>query len=101
MNGRLLTACVSAAALFGGVIAASAQEHTLRIQTHYGPETLSGQLAAQFVDDVETMSGGRVDIEMFFSSSVVKLVQPQGCRAAGSLAARRSGPAYRQPGASS
>ncbi|NNG05475.1 MAG: hypothetical protein HKM95_15435, partial [Inquilinus sp.] len=54
--------------------AVGAADYTLRIQTHYAPETVSGKLAQQFVDDVETMSGGRLDIEMFFSSSVVKSV---------------------------
>ena len=60
-------------ALGGGLAGAgaAAQEHTLRIQNHYSPETVSGELIAQFVEDVETMSGGRVEIEMFYSSSVV------------------------------
>ena len=65
-GGVVATAALLAAGLANGVLA---QEHTLRIQTHYAPETLSGELAAQFVDDVQTMSGGRVAIEMFYSSS--------------------------------
>src|SRR3546814_18501865 len=47
-----------------GISGAFAADYTLRIQTHYGPEQTSGKLAQQFVDDVETMSGGRLDIEM-------------------------------------
>ncbi|EPX78668.1 TRAP transporter substrate-binding protein [Salipiger mucosus] len=50
---------------------ALSQEVTLRIQTHYATEHPSGKMAAQFADDVETMSGGEIDIEMFYSSSVV------------------------------
>ena len=74
--------------------AASAQEFTLRIQTHYAPETVSGKLAQQFVDDVETMSGGRVDIEMFFSSSVVKSVETFDAAATGILDGDMTGGAY-------
>ncbi|MGF1474602.1 MAG: TRAP transporter substrate-binding protein [Geminicoccaceae bacterium] len=71
-----------------------AQEHTLRIQTHYAPETPSGQLAAQFVDDVQTMSGGRIAIEMFYSSSVVKSVETFDAAATGILDADMTGGAY-------
>lgn len=51
---------------------AAAQEATLRIQTHQSPESASGKEVAAFVEQVETMSGGTLDIEMFYSSSVVK-----------------------------
>ena len=77
-----------------GVQAASAQDYTLRIQTHYAPETVSGKLAQQFVDDVETMSGGRLDIEMFFSSSVVKSVETFDAAATGILDGDMTGGAY-------
>ncbi len=86
---------------FGAAVAAllaaqtaSAQEYTLRIQTHYAPETVSGKLAQQFVDDVETMSGGRLDIEMFFSSSVVKSVETFDAAATGILDGDMTGGAY-------
>lgn len=62
-------------ALFAGISSASAQEFTLRIQNHQSPESLSGKNIAAWVDDVETMSGGRVDIEMFYSSAIVKSVE--------------------------
>lgn len=61
----------TAAAVAIAASAASAQDVTLRIQTHYATEHPSGILAAQFADDVEVMSGGEIDIEIFFSSSVV------------------------------
>ena len=60
-------------------------DYTLRIQTHYAPEQTSGKLAQQFVDDVEAMSGGRIDIELFFSSSVVKSVETFDAAASGIL----------------
>ena len=46
-----------------------AETTKLRIQTHYAPETVSGKLAAQFADDVQVMSNGEVQIEMFYASS--------------------------------
>lgn len=50
--------------------AASAQT-TLRIQNHQSPESVSGKLIAEWVEQVETMSNGSLDIEMFYSSAVV------------------------------
>ncbi|SIS82242.1 extracellular solute-binding protein (family 7) [Phaeovulum vinaykumarii] len=73
---------------------AAADTVTLRIQTHYAPETVSGRLAAQFVDDVETMSGGAIDIEMFYSSSVVATVEPFDAAANGILDCGMTGGAY-------
>jgi TRAP-type mannitol/chloroaromatic compound transport system substrate-binding protein len=95
-SARLLSGTVLGALLSGlvGVGGADAQEHTLRIQTHYAPETLSGRLAAQFVNDVETMSGGRVKIEMFYSSSVVKSVETFDAAATGILDGDMTGGAY-------
>jgi hypothetical protein len=53
------------------VALASAAEYTLRIQTHHSPEILPGKIFLQFVQDIETNSGGR--IEEFMSSSVTAL----------------------------
>ena len=76
---------------------ASAQDdetYKLRIQTHYGPEQTSGKLAAQFVDDVQTMSNGQLEIEMFYSSSVVKSVETFDAAATGILDCDMTGGAY-------
>ncbi|MEM9148679.1 MAG: TRAP transporter substrate-binding protein [Pseudomonadota bacterium] len=73
---------------------AGAAETTLRIQTHYAPETVSGQLASQFVDDVQTMSGGEISIEIFFSSSVVASVETFDAAANGILDCDMTGGAY-------
>lgn len=89
---RLALGATAIAALSVG--AAGAQEHTLRIQTHYAPETVSGQLATQFVEDVETMSGGRLDIELFYSSSVVATVETFDAAATGILDCDMTGGAY-------
>ena len=89
--GALMTS-VAAASLMAGT--AHAQSVTLRIQSHYAPETVSGQLAQQFADDVETMSGGDIDIEMFFSSSVVATVETFDAAANGILDCDMTGGAY-------
>ena len=91
---RTTTAISTLAAL--GLMAgmAAAQTTNLRIQTHYAPETPSGQLAAQFVDDVQVMSNGEITIEMFYSSSVVKTVETFDAAATGILDCDMTGGAY-------
>ena len=86
-------AAVSILAL-GAASGAQAQEHTLRIQTHFSAESLNGQNAAQFVNDVETMSGGRIKIEMFYSSSVVKSTETFDAAVSGVLDGDMTGGAY-------
>ncbi|HUG60251.1 MAG TPA: C4-dicarboxylate ABC transporter substrate-binding protein, partial [Methylomirabilota bacterium] len=73
---------------------ALAQQTHLRMQTHYGPETLSGKNAAQFVDDVQVMSNGEITIELFFSSSVVASVETFDAAANGILDCDMTGGAY-------
>ena len=51
-------------------LAANAQT-TLRIQTPHAESSPTGELIAQFVDDIETMSGGDIDIEMYYSNALV------------------------------
>ncbi|WP_111536007.1 TRAP transporter substrate-binding protein [Palleronia aestuarii] len=75
-------------------VPATAQSVTLRIQNHYAPDQTSGKLIQQFVEDVETMSGGDIDIEMFFSSSVVKTVETFDAAASGILDCDMTGGAY-------
>ena len=67
---------------------------TLRIQTHYAPETESGRLAAAFVDNVQTMSNGEIAIEMFYSASVVKPTETFDAAASGILDCDMTGGAY-------
>ncbi|WP_159585712.1 TRAP transporter substrate-binding protein [Chelativorans xinjiangense] len=89
---KTLFATTAAAVLFA--TGALAQTTTLRIQTHYAPETPSGQLAAQFVDDVQVMSNGEIQIEMFYSSAVVKTVEAFDAAATGILDCDMTGGAY-------
>ncbi|KPA20560.1 Lactate-binding periplasmic protein precursor [Shimia sp. SK013] len=83
-----------ATALTVGASALSAQTTTLRIQTHFSPETLSGQLAEKYVNDVMEMSGGDIAIEMFYSSSVVKSAETFDAAATGILDCDMTGGAY-------
>ena len=92
MSRKLFVAALAAASLMTG--AAMAQTTSFRIQTHYGPETPSGKLAAEFIDDVQTMSGGDIKIEMFYSSSVVKSVETFDAAANGILDCDMTGGAY-------
>ena len=87
-----LATAIAALMAFGG--GAIAQETTLRIQTHYAPETVSGKLATQYIDDVQTMSNGGIKIEMFYSSSVVKSVETFDAAATGILDCDMTGGAY-------
>lgn len=75
-------------------LALPATAETLRIQTHYAPETTSGKLIGQFVDDVTVMGGGDLTIEMFYSSSVVKTVETFDAAATGILDCDMTGGAY-------
>ena len=72
---RLTSILASAALATVMAVPAYAADVTLRIQTHYASEHPSGKLAATFQDDVQTMSGGEIEIEMFYSSSVVGSVE--------------------------
>ena len=91
---RTIPALMMGAALAIGATGAMAAETTLRIQTHYAPETPSGKLAAQYVNDVETMSNGEIKIEMFYSSSVVKSVETFDAAATGILDCDMTGGGY-------
>lgn len=87
---------IRAAAIGGLTLAASAvaAQTTLRIQTHYAPESVSGKLAAQFVDDIVTMANGDLNVEMFYSSSVVASVETFDAAANGILDCDMTGGAY-------
>lgn len=75
-------------------LTAQAEITKLRIQTHYAPETVSGKLAAQYVDDIQKMSNGEIQVEMFYSSSVVKSVETFDAAATGILDCDMTGGGY-------
>ncbi|MEY1556388.1 TRAP transporter substrate-binding protein [Yoonia sp. R2331] len=91
---KKLTLAGSAAALSMTAAAATAQTTNLRIQTHFSQETLSGQMAAEFIEDVTAMSNGEIQIEMFYASSVVKSAETFDAAATGILDCDMTGGAY-------
>lgn len=74
--------------------AAYAETTTLRIQTHFSPETHNGKAAAKWAEDVNMMSGGEIELEMFYSSSVVKSVETFDAAVNGILDCDMTGGAY-------
>ena len=82
----------SAATLIAGVAAAGPV--TLRVQTHYATEHPTGKMLAQWADDVQTMSGGDITVEMFYSSSVVATTETFDAAINGILDCDATGGAY-------
>ncbi len=91
---KKLTLAASAAALSVAAVAANAQTTNLRIQTHFSQETLSGQMASEFIEDVTAMSNGEIQIEMFYASSVVASAETFDAAATGILDCDMTGGAY-------
>ncbi|MEM1233721.1 MAG: TRAP transporter substrate-binding protein [Pseudomonadota bacterium] len=85
---------LAASALALSAVAATAQTTNLRIQTHFSQETLSGQLAEKFVNDIQEMSNGDIQVEMFYASSVVKSAETFDAAATGILDCDMTGGAY-------
>ncbi|MFD0917194.1 TRAP transporter substrate-binding protein [Pseudahrensia aquimaris] len=84
----------TAVALAAGTSAYAQATTKLRIQTHYAPETTSGKLLTELFENVEKMSNGEIDIEPFYSSSVVKSVETFDAAATGILDCDATGGGY-------
>lgn len=54
-----------------------AQTRVLKMQTAYGSGDIFSDMARQYVDRVEAMSGGRLKIMLYFADAVVKTFQLQ------------------------
>ncbi len=87
----LVTGAATAALM---ATSAFAQEFNLRFQSHYAPDSPQGTQAQAWIDDVQTMSGGRVAIEMFWSSSVVASTEGSDAAGSGILDGEIHGGAY-------
>ena len=83
-----LTAATTLTAYAGG------HSTKLRIQTHFSQETLSGQMAKKYIEDITAMSNGEIEIEMFYASSVVKSAETFDAAATGILDCDMTGGAY-------
>ena len=73
--------------------AASAQTN-IRIHTHFSQEALSGKLAGEFIDDIQTMSNGEIQVEMFYGGALVKSAEIFDAAATGIVDCDMSGGAY-------
>lgn len=95
---KSLTVAAGVAALSAGVaVSANADGHgktKLRIQTHFSQETLSGQLAGEYIENITAMSNGGIEVEMFYASSVVKSAETFDAAATGILDCDMTGGAY-------
>lgn len=90
IKGLAGAACVAALALGSSATA----QTKLRIQTHFSQETLSGQMAAEFIEDIKRMSNGEIEVEMFYASSVVKSAETFDAAATGILDCDMTGGSY-------
>ncbi len=91
---QLIKLIAGAAASVLLTTSAFSAEFDLRMQTQYSAESVSGQLAQEFIDNIRAMSGGRVEIEMFWSSAVVATVEGFDAAAQGILDGEMHGGAY-------
>lgn len=91
---KFITALMGTVMVTGLTTAALSETTNLRIQTHYAPETVSGKLAARYIDDISKMSNGEIQVEMFYSSSVVKSVETFDAAATGILDCDMTGGSY-------
>jgi TRAP-type mannitol/chloroaromatic compound transport system substrate-binding protein len=91
-----MLAGAAALAFMAGSAAADghATKTKLRIQTHFSTETLSGQLAGKFIEDITSMSNGEIEVEMFYSGAVVKAAETFDAAATGILDCDMTGGAY-------
>ena len=80
---KALTLGAAAAALLAAP--SFAQDHKLRIQTHFSANSTPGELIMQFIDDVQTMSGGALEIQMHFNAEVVAQNETLGATSQGIL----------------
>ncbi len=93
LKNAALSATVLAMATVVGT-ATAADSTKLRIQTHFSQEQLSGEMAAEFIEDISSMSNGEIEVEMFYSSAVVKSTETFDAAATGILDCDMTGGAY-------
>ncbi len=91
---RKTTKAIAAVALGLMTSTAMAQTTTLKIQNHQSKEGTQGKLIAEFVENVHAMSGGEIEIEMFYSAAVVKSAETFDAAATGILDCDMTGGGY-------
>ena len=86
MKQFLKTTCsVAVLAAAGVAFSTAASAQSLRIQTHFSAESVPGKIIGQFIDDVTVMSGGRLGVQIHYSSEVVAQNETFGAAAQGIL----------------
>ncbi len=91
---KLVTKILAAGVVAGLMSGTAFAQTKLRIQTHFAQESPSGQLAAEFIDNIQAMSNGEIQVEMFYASSVVKSAETFDAAATGILDCDMTGGAY-------
>ena len=91
---KVTMAAMATTLVAGAAFTANAATTKLRIQTHFSQETLSGQMAMKYIDDIQSMSNGEIEIEMFYASAVVKSAETFDAAATGILDCDMTGGAY-------
>ena len=85
MKHRLITLMAGATVAAAFALPTFAQDYKLRIQTHFSAASTPGELIAQFIDDVQTMSDGALEIQIHYNSEVVAQNETLGAVSQGIL----------------
>jgi TRAP-type mannitol/chloroaromatic compound transport system substrate-binding protein len=79
----------------GAPMVARAQEtFSWRIQTHYSSSSPAGETFQRFINNVDAMSGGRLKMEPYTNSALVKITETINATRSGILDADMSWPGY-------
>lgn len=93
-GGAATAAGAAGAAALGFPMVSKAETTVLKMQGAWGAKDIFNDMAMQYVDDVNAMSGGRLKIDYLVSGAVVKSFQVQDAVSKGVLDAGHSVPVY-------
>ncbi|MDP8994932.1 MAG: TRAP transporter substrate-binding protein [Pseudomonadota bacterium] len=85
---------LTATSLAAPMVARAQETFSWRIQTHYSSGSPAGQTFQRFIDNVATMSDGRLKMEGYTDSSLVKITETLNATRSGILDADMSWPGY-------
>lgn len=89
-----LAAAGGAAVLAAPAVARAQESFTWRIQTHYNSGSPAGATFQRFIDEVAAMSGGRLKMEPYTNSALVKITETANATRSGILDADMSWAGY-------
>lgn len=93
-GGLAVAGGLGSATLGVPMVARAQQTHSWRIQTHYSAGSPAGETFQRFIDNVNVMSDGRIKMESYTSSSLVKITETFNAARSGILDADMSWPGY-------